>query len=170
MTDHSIVDALLRALLFSLVALAWVVMLVRVSGVRSLSKMTAFDFVVTLATGSLLASAAAAAGWVGFVQSVGAMTTLMAAQVGLAYARRNFGVRRMLENEPLLLMRDGAFIDRALREGRMTRDDLRAKLRQADIADPCTVAFMVLETTGDIAILTHQDLGDQMMAGVRGAG
>ncbi|TPG10022.1 DUF421 domain-containing protein [Sphingomonas oligophenolica] len=168
MTDMTVPDALIRAVVFSLVALVWVIALVRVAGVRSLSKMTAFDFVVTLATGSLLANASAASGWVTFVQSVAALTVLMAAQVGLAFARRTRAVRRMIENEPLLLMRNGAFLDDALRKGRVTHEDLRAKLRQANIADPRAVAFMVLETTGDIAILTHTDLGEEMMAGVRG--
>lgn len=170
MTDLTVPDALIRAVVFSLAALVWVIALVRVAGVRSLSKMTAFDFVVTLATGSLLANAASASGWIMFVQSIAALAVLMAAQVGLAVARRAPAMRRMIENDPLLLMRDGAFIDSALRQGRVTLQDLRAKLRQANIADPREVAFMVLETTGDIAILTHADLGEKMLAGVRGAG
>ena len=167
MTDSGFADALVRALLFSLVALAWVLTLVRISGVRSLSKMTAFDFVVTLATGSLLASAAAATGWLAFVQSIAAMTVLMAAQVALAFARRATWVRRMIENEPLLLMRHGEFLDKALREGRMSRDDLRAKLRQANVPDIAEVEQVILETTGDVSIMTRAGVSEAMLSDVR---
>jgi len=168
MTDTGFYDALIRAPLFSLAALIWVIALVRIAGVRSLSKMTAFDFVITLATGSLLAAAAGAATWTTFVQSLAAMTVLMAAQVGLTFARRIPLVRHMIENEPLLLMRDGAYVERALREGRVTHEDLRAKMREANLSGPEDVAFMILETTGDISILTHSDLGEKMTRGVRG--
>jgi uncharacterized membrane protein YcaP (DUF421 family) len=170
MTDSSFYDALIRAAIFSPVALLWIIILVRIAGVRSLSKMTAFDFVVTLATGSLLANAAAASGWIPFVQSVAAITVLMALQVALTIVRRVPTLKRMIENEPLLLMRDGAFIERALNKGRVTHADVRAKLRESDIAGPEDVAYMVLETTGDLSILTHRDVGDKMMAAVRGAG
>lgn len=168
LTDATMTDALIRAAVFSIAALAWIIALVRIAGVRSLSKMTAFDFVVTLATGSLLANASVATDWISFVQSIAAMTVLMAAQVGLTFARRVRRVRRMIENEPLLLMRGGDFVESGLREGRMTEQDLRAKLRQANIADPRDVAVMVLETTGDISILTHAELGEKMLAEVRG--
>lgn len=168
MTDIPTFDALIRAACFSLAALAWVVALVRVSGLRSLSKMTAFDFVVTLATGSLLATAAGAATWTTFVQAIAAMTVLMSAQVALAYLRRLKPARRLMENAPLLLIHRGEFREDAMRTGRVTHDDLRAKLRQAGIAGPQEVAFMVLEATGDVSILTQSDIGEKMMSGVRG--
>ena len=170
MTGSSFYDALIRAAIFSPMALAWIIMLVRIAGVRSLSKMTAFDFVVTLATGSLLANAAAATGWIAFVQSVAAMAVLMALQVALTIVRRAPMLKHLIENEPLLLMRDGAFIEGALNKGRVTHADVRAKLRESDIAGPADVAYMILETTGDISILTHRDLGDKMMEAVRGTG
>lgn len=169
MTEGAAIDAVIRAVVFSLAALAWVVTLVRLSGARSLSKMTAFDFVVTLATGSLLASSASSSDGVAFVQAMAAMTVLIGAQVALTLARRSPRVRHLIENDPLLLMRDGAFIDRALKTGRVTRADLLAKLRQAGIADPREAAFVILEATGDIAILTARDVDAALLADVRGA-
>ena len=49
-------DAIIRGVALGLIALVWVILVVRVIGLRTFSKMTAFDFVITLATGSLLAS------------------------------------------------------------------------------------------------------------------
>lgn len=50
-------DVLTRAVLLSTLAVFWVIFVVRIIGLRSFSKMNSFDFVVTVATGSLLAGA-----------------------------------------------------------------------------------------------------------------
>tara|TARA_B000000460_G_scaffold166568_1_gene118309 strand:+ start:301 stop:444 length:144 start_codon:yes stop_codon:yes gene_type:complete len=46
--------------------------------------MTAFDFVITLATGSLLATSAVSTSWPDFLQALVAISALMGLQVGLA--------------------------------------------------------------------------------------
>ena len=160
-------DAALRGLVLGGAALAWIILLVRIIGTRTLSKMTAFDFVVTLATGSLMATAASSAKLTAFVQAISAMTVLLAVQALLAVARqRSHRFKTIIENEPLLVMRDGRFLDAALRRSHVARGDIYAKLREADISDPADVAAVVLETTGDISILTRPPQGD-LLAEVR---
>jgi len=162
-------DAIVRGLLLGTVALAFVIVLVRIIGLRSFSKMTAFDFVITLATGSLLATAATATALTGFLQALGAIAVLMALQVGLAVMRRaSGGNRSLLENEPLILMRDGRFIDEAMAGSRVSRDDVMAKLRAANVLDVKDVRAVVLETTGDISVLHGEELNGEMLTGVRG--
>ena len=161
-------DAAVRGIILALVALVWIVFLVRIMGARTLSKMSAFDFVVTLATGSLLATAAAASSLTAFVQAIVALTSLLTGQYLLGLARQRFpAFRHTIENDPLLLMRDGDFIDSALRTSRVSRSDVLAKLRQADIDDPGTVTAVILETTGDVSIVTG-DLSAARTPEVRG--
>jgi uncharacterized membrane protein YcaP (DUF421 family) len=161
-------DALLRGLVLTVIGLLWVVLVVRVVGLRTFSKMTALDFIVTLATGSLLATAASASRWPAFVEALLAIGVLLASQVVLARARRSSDlVERIIENEPLLLMQDGEFIDAALRESRVSRSDVIAKLREANALQLKDVRAVVLETTGDITVL-HGDLVDSvLLEGVR---
>ena len=162
-------DAVVRGGVLALVGLLWSVALVRMIGARTLSKMTAFDFVVTLASASLLATAAAATSWTAYVQALVAMTTLLAVQYVLALIRRNSdGFRHAIENQPRLLMRNGRFLDDALRETRVARADIYAKLRQADVQDPGSVAAVILEATGDISILTDPIVAS-LLDDVRGA-
>lgn len=169
MFDQGIFDAFIQSVVFGTGALLWVIALVRLSGARTLSKMTAFDFVVTLATGSLLATAAGAERISTFVQALSAMTVLLGLQYFLARARRRFDWFRLtIENEPLLLMRDGKFIDNALRRSRVARSDVCAKIRQSDVRLEHVTA-VILETTGDLSVLTDRSVGDRMLAGVRGA-
>ncbi|GAA4780094.1 DUF421 domain-containing protein [Stakelama sediminis] len=161
-------DAALRGLSLTLVGLAWVIIVVRLIGLRTFSKMTAFDFVVTLATGSCLASAATASSWSAFVQAMIAIAALLVAQMGLAFGRKSSkSVHNGLENEPLLLMRDGEFIEKALKISRVSRSDVVAKLREANALQLSRVRAVVLETTGDISVLHGEQVDAVLLEGVR---
>ena len=147
-------DLALRTLILGPLALLWVVMVVRVIGLRSFSKMAAFDFVVTVAIGSLLANAATASDWPAFLQACGAMAALLIAQALVAVLRRKSqSFSRMIENTPVVLMRDGELDHDALTKTRVSESDVRAKLREANALDLSQVRAVVLETTGDIAVL-----------------
>lgn len=132
--------------------------------------MTAFDFIITLATGSLVATAASAADWSAFLKAVVAIVALMSIQVILAFGRRNSrAVTTLVDNEPLLLMRDGVFIDAAMAESRVSPGDVYAKLRGANIQAMSEVRAVVLETTGDISVLHGHDFAPELLRHVRGA-
>lgn len=161
-------DAALRGAVLGVAVLLWVVLLVRIMGVRTLSKMTAFDLLVTLSTASLLATAATAADWTAFVQAVVAIAALLLAQYGFGVARRRWdGFRQLTENEPLLLMRDGRFLDRALRTGRISKSDIDTKLREVNVTERSAVRAVVLETTGDLTVIHGAHDPAPLLDGVR---
>lgn len=161
-------DALLRGIVLSSIGLAWVIILVRLVGTRTLSKMTAFDFLVTLATGSLLATAGASTSWPAFMQALAGITALIGAQYALAIIRRRSRrITRLIENEPLLLVCHGRFLEEALRHARVSKAEIIAKLREANIAGLDKVTAVVLETTGDISIMTADTVTEEVMAHVR---
>ena len=136
-------------------ALLWVVTLARLVGLRSFAKMSAFDLVVTIATGSLLASAATASDPKGVVRAIAAMTALFAAQWSIALARQRLPwFRRLIDNRPRTLLRDGEIDDQALHDTRVTRADILAKLRAADVDGPGEANAVVLEATGDFSVLS----------------
>ena len=159
---------MVRGAILAVAALLWVILLVRVVGLRSLSKMTNFDFVTTIAMGSLVASASQADRWLAFWQAVSAMAGLFAVQFVLASLRkRSDRIDAMVENQPLLLMRDGEIIERALRQSRVSRSDLMAKLREANVQDLAQVRAVVLETTGNLSVLHGDRLEETLLSGVR---
>jgi len=126
-------DALVSGFVLGALGVAWVIGLVRIIGLRSFSKMTAFDFVITLATGSLLASAATSTSWSSFLQCIVAIAGVMGVQFGLAVLRkRSAGADAAMQNEPRLLMRNGEFLDAAMSASRVSRADVYAKLRAAN--------------------------------------
>lgn len=146
----------------------WVTFIVRVVGLRSFSKMTAFDFISTVATGSLLANAATAAEWQSFVQSCISIAAILGVQYALAWLRRKSAMARgLLENEPVLLMRDGKFLRKAMRETRVAESDVRAKMREANVLDPDRIRAVVLESTGDLSVLHGDRLDPSLLETVR---
>lgn len=164
------IDLAIRGLLLGPIALIWVTILIRLNGLRSLSKMTNFDFIMTIALGSLLAGAAQADTWTVFFQAVVAMVALFVAQWTSARLRKASDTfEDIAQNEPLLLMRDGKILHDALEKSRVAESDLIAKLREANVLDFSEVRAVVLETTGDVSVLHGDRLDERLIENVRQA-
>lgn len=161
-------DILARGLFLTTAALLWVVGLVRLVGLRSFSKMTVFDFVATVAMGSLLAAAASVTDWRAYAQVVVAMGALLAVQALLSKLRRaSERVRDLLGNTPVMLMEDGCFCEAAMRETRVARQDVLAKIRTANALKLSDVRAVVLENTGDLSVLHGETIDERLLEGVR---
>jgi len=160
-------DALISGAILAGMALLWALLLVRLVGLRSFSKMTPFDFVATIATGSLLAGAARSTDWLGYCQALAGMSGVFLVQMVLAWIRRRSDVASaIMTNCPKLLMRDGRFDVAAMRAARVARADVEAKLREANVRDLGQVRAVVLETTGNISVLHGEQLDPEILAGV----
>ncbi len=151
---------------FSYVAL---VAFLRVSGKRTLSKMNAFDFVVTVALGSTLSSAVLSKD-VSLAECVLAFALLIGLQYLVSWSTLRFAtLRRLLRADPTLLLYEGRLIDAALRAHRVTDDDVRAAVRGAGIADLQDVLAVVLETDGSLSVVRAGSGGRDSLAGIEGA-
>lgn len=128
-----------------------IVALIRVVGLRSLSKMSSFDFAVTIALGSVLGGVAASS--TSLANGMIAVAALLATQTAIALVRQRTSGGRIVDNTPVLLMRDGEFIDAAMRATRVTRSDVIAKLREANAIHLDQIHAVVLESTGDVSVL-----------------
>jgi uncharacterized membrane protein YcaP (DUF421 family) len=160
-------DVVLRGLILSAAAVIWTVILVRIVGLRSFSKMTAFDFVATVAVGSLIAQAGTQAEWRAFGQAIAALTAVFLVQWLLARARKSSETfKHLIRNKPVLLMEHGRYLDDALHQTRVSRANLAEKLRAQSVEDVSKVRAAVLETTGDISIL-KAGADESLLEGVR---
>ncbi len=145
----------------------------RLVGVRSFAKMSAFDFAMTVAVGSLFGASIVSANPSLMVTMV-ALAGLFAGQWLIGLGRwRLHAFKRLVDNEPLLLVRNGKIVPENLKRAQITMDDLRAKLREANVLSWARVRAVVAETSGDISVL-HTAKGDEdvdadLLYGVRGA-
>lgn len=100
-------DIVLRGLVLTAVALTWVEVLVRVIGLRTFSKITAFAFVATVAMGSLLATAATASSWRAFGEAVFVMAVLLglrSPRSGPPMRRRSTACARSSSRRPVTFL------------------------------------------------------------------
>ena len=95
---------LLRTLVVGVLAYSALVLVLRVSGKRTLSKMNAFDFVVTVALGSTLATVLLSKG-VALAEGVAAFALLVGMQFVITWASvRSGAVSRLVKSEPQMLL------------------------------------------------------------------
>lgn len=156
-------------LLRAITAVIAVIVLTRLNGLRSFSKMSGFDFAITVATGSVLASTVMSSQSGDFWTNLVAMAALFIVQGVLSRIRiRSDKVEDAMGNDPLLLMRDGRILHHNLVRGQITESDLMAKLREANALQLSRVRAVVLEATGDISVL-HGDtpVDEKILQGIR---
>ncbi len=146
--------------------MAAAIVVIRIVGLRSLSKMSSFDFVVTVALGSIVGSVAASA--TSLPNGALAFTTLLVLKGAIAGVRRRTNIGSAIDNEPLLLVDRGDLIEEHLDRAKVSREDVIAKLREANVTRWDQVLAVVFETTGDISVL-HGDgpLEASLLEGVR---
>jgi uncharacterized membrane protein YcaP (DUF421 family) len=166
------VFAAAMAALSALCIYAAIIVLTRISGLRSFSKMSSFDFAITVAIGSVIATTVLTRD-PPLLQSLSALAAIYALQGIVSVLRwRSAAVHDVVDNVPLLLMSGERLIRENMRAARVTEEDLYSKLREANVLDLAEVRAVVIETTGDISVL-HGDpggapLSEALLKGVRG--
>lgn len=158
-----------RTALAGVLAYAAMVFLLRVAGKRTLSKMNAFDLVVTVALGSILATILLSKD-VALAEGATAIAVLIGLQFVVAWLSVRFkAVSRLVKSEPALLLHRGEFLHQALRRERVTENEVRAAVRSQGIAALEAVEAVILETDGSFNVVpTSSQGGDSALANVRG--
>jgi uncharacterized membrane protein YcaP (DUF421 family) len=160
---------LLRVAVVGVLAYTGLVLILRVSGNRTLSKMNAFDLVVTVALGSTLATILLSRD-VALAEGLLALALLVGLQFALTWLSvRSPAVRRLAKSEPTLLLHRGEILDGAMRRARVVEAELLAALREQGIASPDRAEAVVLETDGSFSVVRRSDGPAATLANVPGA-
>lgn len=133
-----------------------VILLTRICGKRSFSKMSSFDFAMTVAIGSIIATTVLSES-VSMSNGLVGLLGVYLLQISVSYARRMSWVAKMVDNPPLLLMDGQVILHDNLRKARVTEDDLRSKLREANVIALSEIKAVVFEATGDVSVLHTSD-------------
>ncbi len=144
-------------LVSSVITYLAILLFTRLAGLRSFSKMSAADFAMTVAVGSLFASTISSPK-PSLVIGLVALASLYTGQWSLAYLRRQSDrVSKLVDNEPILLMHEGKLLADNLARANVTKADVYGKLREANALTFDEVLAVVFETTGDISVLHSRD-------------
>lgn len=164
-------ESVVRTFVVGLLAYVALIFFLRVSGKRTLTKLNAFDLVVTIALGSTLATVllnknvALADGLVAFALLVGLQFLVTWTSVRWRW------VRQFVTGEPMMLLHRGVFLPGAMRRARVTEDEVRSAIRASGLPDLVQVEAVVLETDGSLSVVENRpDSVRSSLAGVAGPG
>jgi uncharacterized membrane protein YcaP (DUF421 family) len=138
---------------------AYVALLVlhRLSGKRTLSKLNAFDLVVSVSMGSTLANTLLASG-TALIEGVTALGLLIALQFIVAWLSvRSRGFSRLIKSEPTLLLSDGQMLPAAMRKERILPEEVHQAARTAGLTDASKARSVILETDGTLSVIAASD-------------
>jgi uncharacterized membrane protein YcaP (DUF421 family) len=150
---HDDLAGIVRVVAVSVGAYAALVLILRVSGKRSLAKLNAFDLVVTVALGSTLATVLLSKD-VPLAEGVTAFVMLAALQFALAKASiHSRRLRELVRSDPRLLVEDGRYLEAAMTRERVTRGEVDAAVRKQGVGRIEEVAALVLESDGSFSVI-----------------
>lgn len=139
---------------------------IKMVGLRALSKMSAHDFAVTIAIGSILGATISQEN-PSLIQGVLSIFVLLLLQYAVSQFRKNTD-QSFFENKPLLILKDGVILEENLDKARITKADLAAKLREANVLRLQDARAVIFESTGDISVLHgDKDIDEFIMKEVR---
>ncbi|MEX0685961.1 MAG: YetF domain-containing protein [Balneolales bacterium] len=153
-------ESIYRTVVIGVLAYAGLIFLLRISGKRILSKMNAFDFIITVALGSTLATillnkdVALAEGITGFAMLIFLQYIITWLSV------RSDSVKAFIKSEPTLLFYKGNYLHEAMISERITREEIIATARQSGSGGMETLDAVILETDGSLSVInniTHKD-------------
>lgn len=133
----------------------FVYLLLRALGKRELGELTAFELVLLFVVGDLVQQSITQGDTsiTAAVLAIGTISMLILVQSYSVFRWKRS--RAVLEGMPVVVVLDGAPIEPALRNQRMTVDDLREAARAEGIADLTDVRVAVIENDGKLSFITH---------------
>ena len=157
---------IIRILVVAPLAYIALVIMLRISGKRTLSKMNMFDWVVTVALGSMLASTIISKS-TALVEGVLGMGALILLQFVITWLSvRSDRISELVKGEPTLLYHRGQFVRSHMKRSRVTESEVQAAAREQGNGALEQVDAVVLETDGSFSVITSMPEDRKVPVGV----
>jgi uncharacterized membrane protein YcaP (DUF421 family) len=135
--------------------------LLRAMGRRELSEVTAFELVILIVIGDVVQQGVTQED-MSVTGAILAISTMGLLAVGASIVSARFpGTRSVLEGTPVVILRDGQMFLEAMRQERITPDEVREEARKRGITDLAKVAWLIAESDGKFSFITHDDVGTE---------
>lgn len=146
-------NSIIRTVIITVLAYISLIVLLRISGKRTLSKMNAFDFIVTIALGSTLATVMLSKD-VALLDGVLAFFLLICLQFIITYwSGHSKTISNLVKSTPALLVYKGEMLTGAMKKERVAEDEIYASIRQKGLGSLNEVDAIVLETDGSLTVI-----------------
>lgn len=156
-------DDLERVIILGILGYLSLILLLRISGNRTLSKLNAFDFVVTVALGSTFGSMILNKS-IALADGILAFSVLIGGQYIVSWlAIRSDTVKKIIKNEPTLLYYNREYLIDAMNRSRIVKDEIEQSVRNQGYASLENVEAVVIETDGSFSIISKSEKKDEEM-------
>lgn len=149
-------DKVVRVVILAICAYVGLVVLLRASGKRTLTKLNVYDFVFVVALGSVLAATVLTPG-ITLAEGLTSTFVLIAMQYLLSLVCTVSGkIDTFINGEPALVFHKGAFLWDAMKRERVSPEEVRAAAREGGMLSMDHIDSIVLETDGTFSVV-HKD-------------
>jgi uncharacterized membrane protein YcaP (DUF421 family) len=146
-------ESILRMLIITVLAYISLVILLRISGKRTLSKMNAFDLIVTIALGSTLATVILNKD-ITLVDGILAFFLLIFLQYAITFLSTRYkAISNLVKSTPTLIVYKGRMLKDVMQKERIDEDEVYAVLRQNGLSAVAEADAVVLETDGSLTVI-----------------
>lgn len=148
----SIIEKIIRPI----AVYAFLVVMLRLGGLREIAQMNAFDLVVLLTISNAVQNAI-----IGDDNSllggfIGGATLVFTNLLVVRFLYHHPKLERLVEGEPVLLVKDGRLLHKNLERELITEEELAAAVRRQGIERIEDCAEVILETSGAISVVQRQ--------------
>ncbi|RYH01351.1 DUF421 domain-containing protein [Salipiger sp. IMCC34102] len=145
----------------AIVGFAVLLLLLRISGKRTVAKFNMYDLILTFTVGSILSSFIVLES-VQFVDALLGLASVIAVDYVISWAvMRSDRVRSWVKANPTLLVFNGDMQRANMRKERIVEDEVLMFMRQKGIDRISRVKAMILEPAGDISVFTTDEDEDE---------
>lgn len=146
-------DEIFRVGIGTVVVYLFVISLVRIAGKRTASKMNNFDWIVTVALGSMV-STVILIPQIALIDGLVAITVLIALQYVITrLTTHSKRLNKLVRADPRLLYYEGNWMDTALDRERLTREEIMSAARSKGYSNMDDVLAVVFESSAELSII-----------------
>jgi uncharacterized membrane protein YcaP (DUF421 family) len=149
-------DSFIRTVTVGVLAYVGLVAFLRIAGKRVLTKLNAFDLVVSVALGSTLATILLDAN-ISLLEGLLAFAILIGLQYIISIsAMKSSSFNKLIKSEPKLLFLEGKFLEKAMREERIKKIEILQVIRSSGLGSVESAKAVVLETDGSMSVISSE--------------
>ncbi len=146
-------ESMIRITSITILAYFLLIVMLRISGKRTLSKMNAFDFIVTVALGSMFATVILSKD-VALFDGILALFLLITLQYFITWFAARFSVvDKIIKSSPALLVYKGVMLKNIMLKERIDEDEIYATIRKKGYSSISEVDAIILETDGSLTAI-----------------
>ncbi len=149
--------SLQQVALTGIVSFIALIVMLRVAGKRTLTKMNAFDFIMTFTIGSTLATTITSDS-VTVAEGLTALAAIILVQYVIAWMEVRFDwFQKLVKSQPTILFEQGEFQHKAMRKERISKVEVLAAMRYSGLSDPSQADMVLMETDGQLSVIPKKN-------------